>query len=108
MEKADVAGNAAARGDELLAGCLKLKDQHDIVGDVRGKGLMVALELVSDRRTKNPIGKKVIGEVFERIYQEGVMVRVSGHNIILSPSLIVTGEDIARIVSAIDVGIATV
>ena len=103
-----MAGNAAARGEELLAGCLKLQDEYEIVGDVRGKGLMVALELVADRKTKKPIDKTVIGEVFERIYQEGVMVRISGHNIILSPSLIVTGKDIARIVSGIGTGLATV
>ena len=108
MEKADVATNAAARGEELRAGCLKLKDQHEIVGDVRGKGLMVALELVADRKTKKPIDKKVIGEVFEGAYRDGVMIRVSGNTIILSPPLVITEKDVARIVSAIDTGLARV
>jgi putrescine aminotransferase len=107
MKKFDVAGNAAVRGDELLAGCRKLQAKHEIVGDVRGKGLMVALELVSDRKTKKPIDKKRIGEIFDRIYREGVMVRVSGHNIILSPPLIVTAADIEKIVSAIDTGLVS-
>ena len=40
----NVAENAAARGDELLTGAKRLMDKHDLVGDVRGKGLMVALE----------------------------------------------------------------
>jgi putrescine---pyruvate transaminase len=107
MEKASVAENAALRGDELLAGCLKLKDRHEIVGDVRGKGLMVAIELVSDRATKKPIDKSVIADVFETVYREGVMVRVSGHNIILSPPLVITRNDVSRIVSAIDAGLGS-
>lgn len=107
LKKHDVAANAAVRGKELLAGCKELQKKHEIVGDVRGKGLMVALEVVSDRKTKKPIDKKLIGGVFDKIYQDGVMVRVSGHNIILSPSLIVTAADIGKIVSAIDAGLAS-
>jgi putrescine---pyruvate transaminase len=108
MEKANLATNAAARGEELIAGCLALKDKHAIVGDVRGKGLMVALELVADRATKKPVDKAVINAVFEAIYQDGVMVRVSGNTIILSPSLVITLGDVTRIVSAIDVGLNAV
>jgi putrescine---pyruvate transaminase len=84
-----------------------LKDRHEIVGDVRGKGLMVAIELVSDRATKKPIDKSVIADVFETVYREGVMVRVSGHNIILSPPLVITRNDVSRIVSAIDAGLGS-
>jgi putrescine---pyruvate transaminase len=108
MKKADLADNAAARGDELLAGCMELKDRHETVGDVRGKGLMVALELVADRATKKPIDKKTIGQVFETAYGDGVMVRVSGNNIILSPPLVIDGSDVKRMVAALDAGLAAV
>ena len=63
---------------------------------MRGKGLMVALELVSDRATKKPIDKKMIGQVFETTYENGVMVRVSGNNIILSPPLVITADDVTE------------
>ncbi|MEW5420514.1 aspartate aminotransferase family protein [Amorphus sp. 3PC139-8] len=106
MKKANVAANAAARGDELLAGCEALKEKHEIVGDVRGKGLMVAVELVADRGTKTPIDKATIGAVFETAYAEGVMLRVSGNTIILSPSLVITADDVQRIVAALDAGLA--
>lgn len=108
MNRLDVATNAAARGVELLAGCLALKEKHELVGDVRGKGLMVALELVADRATKKPIDKKVIGLVFEKAYESGVMVRVSGNNIILSPPLVITPSDVKNIVGAIDEALAAV
>ncbi|MBT4890811.1 MAG: aspartate aminotransferase family protein [Rhodospirillales bacterium] len=100
--------NAAVRGDELLAGCQGLMAKHDVIGDVRGKGLMVALELVSDRDAKTPSSKDVTASIFEGTYEAGVMVRVSGNTIILSPPLVVTADDVSKIVSALDAGLSTV
>ena len=98
--------NAAARGVELGASLEKLKAAHDIVGDVRYKGLMVALELVSDRGAKTPADKAVMARVAEATYEAGVMIRVSGNQIILSPPLIVTAQDVEQIASALGVGLA--
>lgn len=106
IDKANVADNAARRGDELLAAMQALQDRHELVGDVRGKGLMVALELASNRAKKTPIDKASIGKVFETAYAEGVMLRISGPNIILSPPLVITTKDVAKIASAIDAGLA--
>ena len=102
IDKSDVAGNAALRGDELIAGCRKLQDQHSMIGDVRGKGLMIALELVADRETKQPLGKDKMETVLQTAYQDGVMVRISGNNVILSPSLVITSDHVAAILSALD------
>lgn len=100
--------NAAARGDELFAGLQKLAGKYDVIGDVRGgEGLMCALELVSDRATRTPIAKHLPVQVQKAAYEDGVMVRVSGNNIILSPPLIITAEDVARILSALDAGLAS-
>ena len=102
IDKSDVAGNAALRGDELIAGCRKLQDQHSMIGDVRGKGLMIALELVADRETKKPLGKDKMETVLQTAYKDGVMVRISGNNVILSPSLVITSDHVAAILSALD------
>ena len=97
--------NAAARGAQLHKGLLALQEKHDVIGDVRGgHGLMCAMELVSDRGTKAPIDKKSINTVQEVAYQSGAMVRVSGPNIILSPPLVLTSEDVDTILSALDAG----
>ena len=90
----------------MIAACRDLKARHEIVGDVRGQGLMTCLELVSDRTTKTPAAKETVNAVFETTYQAGVMIRVSGHNVILSPPLIVSAADVTRIVSALDAGLA--
>jgi adenosylmethionine-8-amino-7-oxononanoate aminotransferase len=104
-QKLNVADNAGTRGDELLDGCRRLQEQHEIVGDVRGKGLMVALELVADRQTKKPIAKSAMEKVLATAYREGVMIRISGNNVILSPSLIITANHVATIVAAVGAGL---
>ncbi|WP_223478211.1 aspartate aminotransferase family protein [Oricola indica] len=104
-QRLDVAANAGARGAELFAGLNGLAEKHDLIGDVRGgHGLMCALELVSDRAAKTPIDKATIGKIYEATYEAGVMVRVSGPNIIMSPPLILTVEDVQKIVDALDAG----
>jgi putrescine aminotransferase len=75
-----------------------------LIGDVRGLGLMCALEMVSDRQTKAAAAKDVVQKVFDVAYEEGVMVRTSGANVIISPPLVVTAADVSRIVSALDAG----
>ena len=105
MARLNVADNAAARGAELIAAAEGLKAKHGLVGDVRGKGLMVALEIVSDRAKKSPGAKDTMQKIFDVTYAEGVMIRISGNTIILSPPLIITAGDIAKIVAAIDVGL---
>ncbi len=99
--------NAAARGAELHAGLLALKDKHEAIGDVRGgHGLMHAVELVSDRATKAAPDKATPGKVQKAAYQAGAMIRVSGPNIILSPPLVVTSADVQTILAALDAGLA--
>jgi len=99
--------NAAARGVELLAGLEGLASKHNIVGDVRGgQGLMNALELVSDRTSKKPLGAEALARVLRATCADGVMIRISGPNIILSPPLVSSADDIAKIVSALDTGLS--
>ncbi|MCP9482303.1 aspartate aminotransferase family protein [Shimia sp. CNT1-13L.2] len=107
--KLNVKDNAAARGAELYAGLQALGAKYEQIGDVRGgEGLMCAMELVSDRNTKAAIDKKTIGTIQEVAYKEGAMVRVSGPNIILSPPLVLTSDDVQTLLSALDAGFAAV
>ncbi|MEX0319878.1 MAG: aminotransferase class III-fold pyridoxal phosphate-dependent enzyme [Ruegeria sp.] len=107
IQRLNVKDNAAARGKEMMAGLEALKAKHEIVGDVRGgEGLMNALELVSDREKKKPLDAARIKQVFDTTHANGVMVRVSGPNLILSPPLVLTAEDVRQVLSALDIGLA--
>ena len=106
-ERLQVKDNAAARGAQLFAGLQGLKDRYDVIGDIRGgHGLMLALELVSDRATKAPIDKASIGKVHRVAYEAGTMVRVSGPNIILSPPLVLSEAHADTILASLDAGFA--
>lgn len=104
-ERLRVQENAAARGAELFAGLNGLASKYDIIGDVRGgHGLMCAMELVSDQTTKAVIDKSTIARIQDVTYKHGTMVRVSGPNIILSPPLVLTQQDVDTILSSLDAG----
>ena len=105
-KRLNVAANAGARGDELLAGLKSLEAKHALVGNARGKGLMACIELVSDRDKKIPAAKDAVQKVQDVAYEAGVMVRTSGNNVIISPPLIITAVDIRKIISALDEGLA--
>ena len=105
----NVKDNAAARGEQLFAGLKALQEEYDVIGDVRGgHGLMLALELVSDRATKTPIDKQAIGKLHRVTYESGAMVRVSGNNVILSPSLILSETEARTILDALHKGFAAI
>jgi adenosylmethionine-8-amino-7-oxononanoate aminotransferase len=97
--------NAAARGPELMAALEELKARHALVGDVRAKGLMAALEIVSDPDAKTAADKETMSRIADGAYAAGVMVRISGCNIVLSPPLVITASDVTRIAEAVDAGL---
>ena len=104
--KLNVTKNAKERGTQIFNLCNKLKEKYKCIGDVRGgHGLMTALELVNDRKTKETINPDDIAKVQEEAYKHGTMIRVSGPNIILSPPLIINEEQINDIVNAIECGL---
>lgn len=106
-KRLNVPANAAARGAQLWEGIKALKARYPVIGDVRGgHGLMLALELVSDRATKAAPPKALPGQVQAAAYRAGAMIRVSGPNIILSPPLVLTEADAGVILTALEAGFA--
>ncbi len=103
----DTKSNAAARGDELYNGALALMAKHDIIGDVRGgHGLMTGVELVTDRTTKSPVDAETVARIHRATYDAGAMVRIGGNNILMSPPLIITAEEVSRVLAALDHGLS--
>jgi 4-aminobutyrate aminotransferase len=82
--------NAASVGAHLLDGVRRLMDRHPLIGDVRGRGLMVGVELVRDRTTKERATTERDRLVHE-CYRRGLLVLGAGRNAIrLSPPLVLT------------------
>ena len=100
--------NAAAVGAFLLEGAKALMDKHRIIGDVRGKGLMIGIELVKDRATK----ERAIAErdaVVLRCFYKGLLVLGAGKNAIrLSPPLTLTKDQARTALELLDAAIGDV
>jgi len=102
--------NAAAMGHRLVDGLLAMKSAR-YVGEARFKGLMGGLELVKDRATKEPLGKKEMARVKEELLKRGAMVTYSGPkgNVFrIQPALVITAEQIDHVVGAFDQSLQTV
>ncbi|MDX1429232.1 MAG: aspartate aminotransferase family protein, partial [Rhodothermales bacterium] len=77
IEEDDLQENSRVVGQRLKEGLLELQKQHDIVGDVRGMGLMLGVELVRDRSTKEPATSET-ALVLESARDHGVLIGKGG------------------------------
>jgi len=108
-KRLNVIENAATRGTQMFQGLKNLATKHEIIGDVRGGyGLMSALELTSDRKTKAKPIKATVNDIYQRVYENGVMIRVSGPNIILSPPLVISEDEVNTVIAALDMALTAV
>lgn len=115
IENEQLLENAALQGDYLLDRLRALGERHEVIGDVRGKGLLAGVELVKDRETKEPVDERHAMAVQGGCLEHGVMVgrtnrsfREFNNTILLSPPLIVTRGDIDDIIRSLDQSLSTV
>jgi 4-aminobutyrate aminotransferase len=109
IERENLAHNAKVVGDYLREKLAGLKERYEVIGDVRGMGLMQALEFVKDRKTKEPDPQAVM-KIFEETKKHGVLVGKGGlyGNVIrLGPPLIATKDNVDELVTALDAGLST-
>jgi 4-aminobutyrate aminotransferase len=92
--EAELMENAKIRGEYLMTRLRELQKSIECIGDVRGKGLMVGVELVKDRVTKER-ATDWRNEVIQKAFQKGLLLLGCGENTIrFSPALTVTAEEI--------------
>jgi putrescine---pyruvate transaminase len=92
--------NGRAAGARLSTGLESLKD-HPLVGDVRGRGMLAAVELVVDKESKTPLPAAAVpaARVFERAWENGLIIRAFANGIIgYAPPLCCTPSEIDAIV----------
>jgi 4-aminobutyrate aminotransferase-like enzyme len=96
--------NSARRGAELLSRLGRLPEKARLAGDVRGLGLMIGIELVLDRKTKEPAPKEAKA-LRAAMRERGILVGVGGvyGNVVrLQPPLSITAEECDRAASALE------
>ncbi len=94
--------NAALQGDYLMNELRKLQQSHECMGDVRGKGLMVGVELVKDRETKVP-AKECRDKIINAAFRKGLLLLGCGeNNIRFCPALTVSRAEINTCLTIFD------
>ncbi len=86
--------NAARMGKRLLNKLKKLKKEFPLIGEVRGLGLMIGVELVKDRETREPAAKEA-EEIVQRAFRRGLLLLPCGENVIrFCPPLVVNAREV--------------
>jgi alanine-glyoxylate transaminase/(R)-3-amino-2-methylpropionate-pyruvate transaminase len=110
IERENLQANSLRVGGFILAGLERLKAKHNIIGDVRGKGLLIGLELVKDRVRKEP-AKAECAQVVETCRDLGLLVGKGGlwgQTIRLAPPMIITQADAQFLLDVLDTALSTI
>jgi 4-aminobutyrate aminotransferase-like enzyme/Ser/Thr protein kinase RdoA (MazF antagonist) len=108
LEEETLQAHAQRTGARLLGGLQTLQSRHTMVGDVRGSGLFIGVELVRDRETLEPAAGEA-GAVVEALREQGILIGTDGpwHNVLkIRPPMPFNTDDADRLVEAIDVALA--
>ncbi len=104
IEESGYLEKAAKHGVYLKSRLVELKDNHKIIGDVRGQGMMVGIELVRNKETKVPATQEIL-EVMELTKEKGLLIGkggLDGNVIRIQPPLELTQEQIDSAISILD------
>ncbi len=83
-----------AMGDRMVAGMRRLQERYPVIGDVRGRGLMIGVEFVKDRTTREPY-PELVDRLTERAFQKGLLLLGAGKSVIrLAPPLVLDEYDV--------------
>jgi len=104
MEEEHLAERAEEKGRYLMKRLEELREAHSLIGDVRGKGLMVGVELVRDMGSKRPAADEA-SRVREEMRRGGILIGVGGvkgSTLRLQPPLIIEVEQLERALNVLD------
>jgi alanine-glyoxylate transaminase/(R)-3-amino-2-methylpropionate-pyruvate transaminase len=109
IERESLQANSLKIGQRIMSGLERLKQKHTLIGDVRGKGLLLGVELVTDRATKEP-AKSHCAHVVETCRDLGLLVGkggLHGQTIRIAPPMIINEADADFLIEVLDAALAT-
>jgi len=104
IEREGLQRNALKIGGHLREGLEKLQNKHALIGDVRGRGLMIGVELVKDRKTKEP-ARQECSDVLERARDRQLLIGrggLFGNTLRLTPPMCLTTADADFLLAVLD------
>ncbi|MFT9846420.1 aminotransferase family protein [Aneurinibacillus sp. REN35] len=105
IERENLIENARVMGEEMLQGFQWLKQEHDIIGEVRGLGLMGAIEIVKDRTTNERFAEPVTPMLVSELMTRGLICRgvtyEGADTLVFAPPLIINKQQVNKMVELI-------
>lgn len=100
--------NSARVGETLLEALKKLQDKYEFIGDVRGRGLLIGMDLVTSRRTKEKMPKVVCEKFFAECLKRGLILMGYSPRVRIHPPLILTEQEAREGAARIDAALAAI
>jgi len=91
--KEDLVKNSERVGRIMLDQLYAMKERHRAVGEVRGRGLLLGMELVADRATKQPLGKDITRELYQECLRRGLVAMTYSPSVRLNPPLVIREDE---------------
>ena len=109
MESEGIVDNARRMGAEAIGpGLVALAEKHEVIGEVRGEGVFWALELVTDRETREPLPAAAVGALKKDLMARGLLPFTADNRIHVVPPCVVTADEVAEALEIYDAALATV
>jgi len=100
--------NSARVGALMLTALKELQEKYGFIGDVRGRGLMIGVELVADRATKAPLDKTITRALFHEALERGLITMSYSHVIRINPPLVIAEDEAMRGIDILDRSFAAI
>ena len=110
IEEEDILENVKSVGTKIMQRMLKMKERHPIIGDVKGIGFLLGIELVKDKKSLQPFQRKeqVTERLWQRLFERGIIVYsstglagIDGDALVMGPPFIITDKDIQLLVEEV-------
>nr|XP_046230201.1 alanine--glyoxylate aminotransferase 2, mitochondrial-like isoform X2 [Scatophagus argus] len=105
IEEDGIQQNCHTVGTYMMTGLAKLRDKYEIIGDVRGKGLHIGVEMVKDKASRAPLFPEAMREILEDVKDMGVLIGkggVYGQTFRIQPPMCITKEDVNFFLAVFD------
>ena len=104
IEEENLRDNAIAVGTRLLDGLRELKEKHSLIGDVRGVGMFIGIDLVTDRTSREPATAEA-QHIITRLKQEFILFSADGPNrnvLKFKPPMVLSLDDVDHLLRTLD------
>ena len=102
IEEENIPAHVAEVGGAMLAALQPLVDKYPFVGEVRGRGLMIGIELVKNKVTREPLDKKTCEWIFRACLERGLLTMSYNPRVRLNPPLVISRDEALEGVAILD------